>query len=222
MSYLNYGTVEFPKEKTGELLKIIGSQEGLYEFWPKLVRNGYIEVEDIGGDIEKDLEKIVSAASEKGIPLSGRIEWHQSVDDSRGTYFVYDNKLESCTYEQTIIADADTEELVRELENRGYTATETIEKSDDETDWIIGIGGSENDGVCMYKFTGSCHAVKEELVKLVAESRAEDDGCWDYGTENAEEVQERAASYYAYACFCDRHVDYEAYPLNKICGKEAA
>lgn len=95
---------------------------------------------------------------------------------------------------------------------------------DKKRDWIIGIGGSDNDGVNMYRFTGTTSAVKKELVRLVKEARDEDANIWDFGTEDVSEMQERSdgsGSYYAYACFSDYHIDYEATPLAYIMKEDA-
>ena len=85
-------------------------------------------------------------------------------------------------------------------------------------DWIIGIGGSEVDGVDMHRFYGTEYQVKRHLIKLVKEDIENNADCFEYGTDNIEEIQERiyGNSFYAYGCYSDYHIDYEAIKLNDL------
>ena len=78
--------------------------------------------------------------------------------------------------------------------------------------WIIGCGGSDNDGVTLEKTVGTKKDVKNHLCALATEERAEDPDNYDFGTETPEEVEERSdGSLYAFVCFCDHHVDFSAW-----------
>lgn len=81
--------------------------------------------------------------------------------------------------------------------------------------WIIGIGGSDMDGVAFCIAEGTKDEIKERLVLSVlgAKNLDENEGDWDFGTESVDEVQEIDDSLYAFACFCDHHEDFEAMPL---------
>lgn len=85
-------------------------------------------------------------------------------------------------------------------------------------DWIIGIGGSEADGVDMHRFHGTEYQAKRHIVNLVKEDRRNNAGCFEYGTEKIEEVEARTydGSLYAYGCYSDYHIDYEAARLDKM------
>ena len=85
--------------------------------------------------------------------------------------------------------------------------------------WIIGIGGSNMDGVAFCRMTGSKEDVKERLFNAVLGERnlADNIGYFDFGTYSAEDVTEREdGCLYAYNCFSDYHTDYEAIPEENI------
>lgn len=82
--------------------------------------------------------------------------------------------------------------------------------------WIIGCGGSDADGVGFEFAVGDIDDIKQILVDKVTRDK-EWSGTWMNGTENVDEVEERiTGTLYAYSCFPDFHIDYEAIPLRKI------
>lgn len=84
-------------------------------------------------------------------------------------------------------------------------------------DWIIGIGGTNLDGVILYKFNGTVQEVKQKLLDMVKEDKASDIENWDFGTEILSEVLDQTGvenEFYAYGCYYDYHIDYTARKLN--------
>lgn len=82
--------------------------------------------------------------------------------------------------------------------------------------WIIGCGGSDADGVGFEFAVGDIDDIKQILVDKVERDKEWSDA-WADGTENVDEVAERiTGTLYAYSCFPDYHIDYEAIPLRKI------
>lgn len=81
--------------------------------------------------------------------------------------------------------------------------------------YIIGMGGSETDGVNILKVYGTKQQVKKYLVKLVDQDRSNDPDSWEYGTEKIKDVEEKPyGNLYAYGCYSDYHIDYQAVPDN--------
>ena len=79
--------------------------------------------------------------------------------------------------------------------------------------YIIGIGGSEADGVNVHRVRGTKQQVKKHLVDLVNRDRVNDSDAWEYGSEKIKDVEERQDdSLYAYGCYSDYHIDYQAVP----------
>ena len=90
-------------------------------------------------------------------------------------------------------------------------------KKDDVKTWIVGVGGSETDGVDMTVFTGTKHEAKKHLAKAVRDARDENREEFDYGYTSIGDIEERAdGSLYACACFSGYHLDFQAYPEDDI------
>lgn len=89
-------------------------------------------------------------------------------------------------------------------------------KDEKEEVWIVGVGGSDQDGVSTYRVIGTKTMIKYHLLSLVNEDREEQTGSnpdyWEYGTESVDDIEEKynGKAYYAYGCYSDHHIDYEA------------
>ena len=87
-------------------------------------------------------------------------------------------------------------------------------------EWIIGIGGSEVDGVVFRRFKGTEKEVKKKLFAIVKEDRCEDKENFDFGTESVKDIQKHDSfghpGFYAYNCFSDYHIDYQAIRLADV------
>lgn len=103
------------------------------------------------------------------------------------------------------------------------------EMSEIREEWIVGIGGSDVDGVIFYRATGTEAEMKQILFDLVSNDRKNDPGAWEFGTESADEVESDAAYHpintngdisgrglYAYGCYAEYHIDYQAIPMSRI------
>lgn len=82
--------------------------------------------------------------------------------------------------------------------------------------WIVGRGGSVEDGVVFWIVRGTDMQVKKYMLDLATKARDADLEGWDFGTEKIEEVEERFGSFYSFACFFDYHVDFEATPYEDL------
>ena len=83
--------------------------------------------------------------------------------------------------------------------------------------WIIGCGGSDADGIGFLKVFGEKEKVAEIMFNEVQKAKEYDGLHWSDGTESIDEIEERPnGSLYAYACFPDYHIDWEAKPLCDI------
>lgn len=86
-------------------------------------------------------------------------------------------------------------------------------------DWIIGIGGSDLDRVCLYKFKGSIKDAKKKLIEMIQEDKENDPESWVYGTQNTDDVKVEThkndagvewCELYGYNCYSSYHIDYSA------------
>ena len=78
--------------------------------------------------------------------------------------------------------------------------------------WLVGIGGSNADGVVMQRISGTEAEIKELLINMVKEDKFTDPDNWDYGITSVDNVQQDGDSLYAYAVYTDYHIDYMAVP----------
>lgn len=83
--------------------------------------------------------------------------------------------------------------------------------------WIIAKCNTAGDGIELMQFIGTEDEVKEQLAALATEDASANEEDFDYGTENASEVQKDAfGNLYAYGCYPDYHIDYSARMLGEI------
>ena len=88
-------------------------------------------------------------------------------------------------------------------------------------DWIFVVSGSDTDGSFVSIFRNkTVDEMKEHIVNCVDEI-SQSNYCFDFGTEDVEDVEERFAddelvSLYGYASYADGHKDYEAHIMNKV------
>lgn len=88
---------------------------------------------------------------------------------------------------------------------------------EEDTEWLIGISGTEADNVLIYRAKATEDAIKKLLYVEVAKDRDKDPECWDHGTEAADEVcRQEDGSFYAYGCFDNYHIDYVARKMKEV------
>lgn len=83
--------------------------------------------------------------------------------------------------------------------------------------WMLGIGGTAEDGVYMRQYHCTEYQMKKEMIRLIKEAIDNEDGDYDYGDTSIDSIATRSnGSLYAYIVFHDYHIDYEATPMELI------
>lgn len=84
-------------------------------------------------------------------------------------------------------------------------------------EWLITIIGDEISGPVFYRAKGTEEKIKELLVRLVKDDRANDSEHWRHGTESVEDIEMLDDEFfYAYASYGLYTLDYVAKPLDSI------
>lgn len=125
MYLINTGNIHVSKNIT-EVAKIL-VEEGIYSSLDMVpvYDEHTIGIEDVYGDIESELDRVVDRCNTLGIELTGNIDY---VGDAEGRYLI-GKKVESLSKRDLIIRDASVSTLLKELERRGvYLMNETSEK----------------------------------------------------------------------------------------------
>lgn len=125
MYLINTGNIHVSKNIT-EVAKIL-VEEGIYSSLDMVpvYDEHTIGIEDVYGDIESELDRVVDRCNTLGIELTGNIDY---VGDAEGRYLI-GKKVESLSKRDLIIRDAPVSTLLKELERRGvYLMNETSEK----------------------------------------------------------------------------------------------
>lgn len=95
-----------------------------------------------------------------------------------------------------------------------------MKKEHSKYQWIIGICCSENDGVKLYKYTGTVKKMKKRLLRLIKEDKKNDKENWDFGSETVAKLSDESNG--EEACFCGYgsysyyHIDYTAERVSNI------
>lgn len=125
MYLINTGNIHVSKNIT-EVAKIL-VEEGIYSSLDMVpvYDKQTIDIEDVYGDIESELDRVVDRCNALGVELTGNIDY---VGDAEGRYLI-GKKVESLSKRDLIIRDASVSTLLKELERRGvYLMNETSEK----------------------------------------------------------------------------------------------
>ena len=67
-----------------------------------------------------------------------------------------------------------------------------MKKEHSKYQWIIGICCSENDGVKLYKYTGTVKKMKKRLLRLIKEDKKNDKENWESGSETVAELSDES------------------------------
>lgn len=95
-----------------------------------------------------------------------------------------------------------------------------MKKEHSKYQWIIGICCSENDGVKLYKYTGTVKKMKKRLLRLIKEDKKSDKKNWESGSETVAELSDESNG--EETCFCGYgsysyyHIDYMAERVSNI------
>lgn len=138
MTYYNSGYIQVEEKDMKALIVAINATEifGFYldvtDFY-KHAGMAIYDLDEITGDIEDDLVKVKDLLNTVGIEVKFEINFS---GDCNGKYIVNDDgDFEILNPENAAIRDADTDDLVNELQKRGYSITKAG-----------GENGTENNG----------------------------------------------------------------------------
>ena len=125
MYFVNSGSIVASKDVT-EVAKIL-VEEGIYSSLDAVpvYEEQEIGIEDVYGDIECKLDRVVDRCNALDISLSGEVNYS---GDAEGRYII-GKKVESLSKEELIIRETSVSALLKELERRGvYLKNETSAK----------------------------------------------------------------------------------------------
>lgn len=119
MQITNQGIISVPeanKENLINALNSIGMETSEADIF---IEDGKAEtsIEDVYGDIEDKLCKLANSFITLGIPIELEVDYY---GDNNGKYVVENNEFINFSSEELVIKDADTQDLIDELEKRGY------------------------------------------------------------------------------------------------------
>ena len=121
MYLINTGSIYASKNVT-DVAKIL-VEEGIYSSLD--IDEQEIDIEDVYGDIENKLDRVVDKCRALGISLSGEVDY---TGDAEGKYVIGES-IEDLSKEECAIRDASVSTLLKELERRGvYVKNETSTK----------------------------------------------------------------------------------------------
>lgn len=117
MQYTYNGEIKCNKEDSEKVLAYIRE---IFPF-PDIVEDGehmlILISDETRGDITDEISEFCSALKREGISVSGKISYTGDYD---GRYVISGNEYEELSVEQCVIKDASYQELISELEKRGY------------------------------------------------------------------------------------------------------
>lgn len=138
MTYYNTGYIQVKKEDIKALIVAINATE-IFGFdlnetdFYKHCGMAVYDLCEVTGDIEDNLQEVKKLLNTVGIEVDFEITFS---GDSNGKYIVNDDgDFEILSMEDAAIRDADTDDLIKELQVRGYSVTKAGDKN-----------GTENNG----------------------------------------------------------------------------
>ena len=138
MTYYNTGYIQVKEEDVQALIVAINATEifgfdlDVTDFYKHCGMAVY-DLCEITGDIEDNLQEVKKLLNTVGIEVDFEITFS---GDSNGKYIVNDDgEFEVLSLEDSVIKDAYTDDLIKELQKRGYSVTKTGDKN-----------GTENNG----------------------------------------------------------------------------
>lgn len=121
MQIINQGTISVPPNAKS-LLVIILDVVGFEFVDDNILVDGIQATVEINedGDIEEKLRKVVNVFTALDIYINVRVNYY---GDYEGRYIVSDRDLVDLDKTEVAIMDSSDDDLIKELENRGYTVT---------------------------------------------------------------------------------------------------
>ncbi len=138
MIYYNTGYIQVEEKDVKALIvainatEIFGSELDVTDFY-KHAGMAVYDLNEVTGDIEDNLQEVKKLLNTVGIEVDFEITFS---GDSNGKYIVNDDgDFEMLSPEDAAIKDAYTDDLIKELQKRGYSVTKAGDKN-----------GTENNG----------------------------------------------------------------------------
>lgn len=122
MQIINQGTIKVPSDWRSTLVNILNAEGITTENDDVYIEGEYAirELEEFYGDIEDELSSIVNLFSVFNVPIDVNIKYW---GDYNGIYIVRDKNLVDLDEDEVAIVEAADDDLIKELERRGYTVT---------------------------------------------------------------------------------------------------
>lgn len=122
MQLINQGTIKVPSDWKSTLVNILNAVGITTENDDVYIEGEYAirELEEFHGDIEDELSSIVNSFSDFDVPIDVYIKYW---GDYNGIYIVRDKNLVDLDEDEVAIVEAADDDLIKELERRGYTVT---------------------------------------------------------------------------------------------------
>ena len=122
MQIINQGIIKVPSDWRSTLVNILNAEGITTENDDVYIEGEYAirELEEFYGDIEDELSSIVNLFSVFNVPIDVNIKYW---GDYNGIYIVRDKNLVDLDEDEVAIVEAADDDLIKELERRGYTVT---------------------------------------------------------------------------------------------------
>ena len=122
MQIINQGYIRVPSDWRSTLVNILNAEGITTENDDVYIEGEYAirELEEFHGDIEDELSSIVNLFSVFNVPIDVNIKYW---GDYNGIYIVRDKNLVNLDEDEVAIVEANDDDLIKELESRGYKVT---------------------------------------------------------------------------------------------------
>lgn len=122
MELINQGIIKVPSDWGSTLVIILNAVGITTENDDVYIEGEYAirELEELYGDIEDELSSIVNLFGVFDVPIDVNIKYW---GDYNGIYVVRDKNLVDLDEDEVAIVEANDNDLIKKLENRGYKVT---------------------------------------------------------------------------------------------------
>lgn len=122
MELINSGTIKVPSDWRSTLVIILNAVGITTENDDVYIEGEYAirELEELYGDIEDELSSIVNSFGAFYVPVDVNVKYW---GDYNGMYIVRNGVLVDLDENKVAVMESDDNDLIKELENRGYTIT---------------------------------------------------------------------------------------------------
>lgn len=122
MELINQGIIKVPSDWRSTLVIILNAVGITTENDDVYIEGEYAirELEELYGDIEDELSAIVNSFGVFDVPVDVNVNYY---GDYEGRYIVSDGDLIDLDKTEVAIMDSNDDDLIKELENRGYKVT---------------------------------------------------------------------------------------------------